>query len=48
MGAAHQLISASLAAVFCVGMWLSAHFFMEYRSSREAPVTLHRTLAGPL
>jgi hypothetical protein len=32
--AVHQAASASLTAVFSVGMLFAAHFFTEYRSSR--------------
>jgi hypothetical protein len=48
MGAVHQLMSASLAAVFSIGMLVSAHLFIEYRSSREAPAWISRPFIGPL
>jgi hypothetical protein len=47
MGAVHQLMSASLAAVFFVGILLSAHLFTEYRSSREVPFAVTRPSIGP-
>jgi hypothetical protein len=40
MGAMHQLMSASVAAVFSIGLMLAAHLFTEYRSSREASITV--------
>ena len=48
MGAMHQLMSVSVAAVFSIGMLLSAHLFSEYRSAREAPITVTTSLARPL
>jgi hypothetical protein len=48
MGAVHQLLSALLAAIFSIGMLLSAHLFTDYRSSREAPVSVSRSFTGPL
>jgi hypothetical protein len=40
MGAMHQLMSASVAAAFSIAMMLAAHLFTEYRSSREALITV--------
>ncbi len=48
MGAMHQLMSASVAAAFSVGMMLAAHLFTEYRTSREAPITIKPSLTRPL
>lgn len=48
MGAMHQLMSASVAAAFSIGMLLSAHLFTEYRSSREALIKVTPPLARPL
>jgi len=48
MGAMHQLISASVAAAFSIGMMLAAHLFTEYRSSREALITITPSLTRPL
>src|ERR1700744_673894 len=48
MGAMHQLMSASVAAAFSIGMLLAAHLFTEYRSSREAPIAIVSSLTSPL
>jgi hypothetical protein len=40
MGAMHQLISASVAAAFSIGMMLAAHVFTEYRSSQQTLTTV--------
>jgi hypothetical protein len=39
MGAIHQLASASLAAVFSIGMLMTAHLFIEHRSARSAAIS---------
>ena len=48
MGAVHQLMSASIAVAFSIGMMLAAHLFTEYRSSREAPIAFTPSLTRPL
>jgi hypothetical protein len=48
MGTIHQLMSASVAAAFSIGMLLAAHLFTEYRSSREALITITPNLTRPL
>jgi hypothetical protein len=48
MGAIHQLMSASLAALFSLGMLLSAHLFTESRSSRQAPLIIPYHMVAPL
>jgi hypothetical protein len=48
MGAVHQLMSASLAAVFAIGMLVAAHLFTEYRSSRELSMVTMPSLTRPL
>ena len=40
MGAIDQLASASLAALFSVGMLIASHIFMEYRSARSPTVNV--------
>ena len=40
MGAIDQLASASLAALFSIGMLIASHVFMEYRSSRTPAVSV--------
>lgn len=44
--AAHQVASASVAAVFSISMLLAAHFFTEYRSSRMPAIADHAIPAG--
>ena len=39
MGAIHQIASASLAAVFSVGMLMMAHLFIEHRSARSLAIS---------
>jgi hypothetical protein len=38
MGAIDQLVSASLAALFSIGMLIASHAFIEYRSARSPAV----------
>jgi hypothetical protein len=38
--AVHQVASASVAALFSIGMFLAAHLFTEYRSSRMPAITI--------
>jgi hypothetical protein len=38
MGTIDQLASASLAALFSIGMLIASHVFMEYRSARSLTV----------
>jgi hypothetical protein len=46
MGAAvHQLASASLTALFSVGMLIAAHFFMQYQSARVPSLNAHTIIA---
>jgi hypothetical protein len=40
MGAIEQLASASLAALFSIGMLIASHAFMDYRSSRNPTVSV--------
>ena len=40
MGALEQLASASLAALFSVGMLIGSHIFMEYRLNRSPIVSV--------
>ncbi len=41
MGSAvHQLVNASVAVVFSIGMFLAAHLFTEYRSGRMPAITI--------
>jgi hypothetical protein len=41
MGSAvNQVASASVAAMFSIGMFLAAHLFTEYRSSRMPAITI--------
>jgi hypothetical protein len=38
MGAIDQLVSASLTALFSIGMLIASHVFIEYRSARNPAV----------
>ena len=48
MGATHQIASASLAALFSIGLLVTAHLFMEYRSARSPAITFVDRLVVPL
>jgi hypothetical protein len=39
MGALHQLVIASLAAAFSIGLLVTAQHFIEYRSARSSAIT---------
>jgi hypothetical protein len=43
----HQLMSASLAALFSIGMLLSAHLFTESRSLRQVPLSVPQKAIAP-
>jgi hypothetical protein len=40
MGAIEQLASASLAALFSIGMLIASHIFMEYRLNRSPTISV--------
>ena len=49
MGAAvHQVASASLTALFSIGMLIAAHFFMQHQSVKAPSVMSSSTLVSPI
>lgn len=42
----HQMVSASIAAIFSISMLLAAHFFTEYRLSRTPAIATMQSPAG--
>jgi hypothetical protein len=48
MGMLHQVACASLAAAFSLAMLVTAHLFMEYRSSHDQQAPIMRSLQYPL
>ncbi len=48
VGAMHQLASASLAALFSVALFVTAHFFIDYRSARSPAFTFVERTFVPL
>ena len=48
MGMVHQVACASLAAAFSLAMLVTAHLFMEYRSSHDQPAPIARSIQYPI
>lgn len=48
MGMSHQVACASLAVAFSLAMLVTAHLFMEYRSSHDQQVPVMRSIQDPL
>ena len=48
MGMVHQLACASLAAAFSLAMLVTAHLFMEYRSSHDQAAPIARSIQYPI
>jgi hypothetical protein len=44
----HQVVSASIAAIFSISMLLAAHFFTEYRLSRTPAIATMQSHAGTM
>jgi hypothetical protein len=48
MGMLHQVACASLTAAFSLAMLVTAHLFMEYRSSHEQTAPVTRSIQYPI
>ena len=48
MGMLHQVACASLTAAFSLAMLVTAHLFMEYRSSHNQTAPIVRSILYPI
>jgi hypothetical protein len=48
MGSVHQLASASLAAAFSIGLLVTTHLFIEYRSAKNPAIAIVQSIPSPI